>query len=496
MGLINALGEILISIVGGILQLFVELAELIGKKDHKQKATFGKKQKVTSYSKKASLYIGNDAIDPLIANNSAIIIGRTGAGKSAAVYKPSLLQTPAPKIEPEDAASFSFIVLDPAGELERDCGGYNHDKGYETDILSFSDAKKSTVSWNPIEGLSDSEVSRFAGEYIETALSTSKSNDLFWGISATRNLRLAINIVRLFPGYTNLYNARYIVQLMSANSEELDVLMSLPIVPEEVFSEYASIVGMGDKLKSSITATTLASLELFSDPEIAKITSTSTLDMEAYREKSKILFVQTPVMNQEHVAILNTMLFSRFFSYCMSAIPEDVQNSIAFMIDECSSLRMKSSLLPLAVSNLRKHRAFGVFGFQSLAQIREMYGNEHAQSITQNVGTKLFFPQQDLTTSDELSRILGRYDWKDDEGRMHTRNLLNPDEVSFLERKNGALLFSGNERGILLKNVRHWYKNRRLVNRSKIECPERDSVEANMPALLPIENIIKRHNHD
>ncbi|MCR9171548.1 MAG: type IV secretory system conjugative DNA transfer family protein [bacterium] len=493
MGFMNALGEIVVAIVGGILQLFVELASVIGKKDHSQKATFGDKKSVLSHSKSASVYIGDDAIDPMIAMNSSIILGRTGSGKSAMVYKPSLLQTPSPKIEEGDSASMSYVVLDPAGELERDTGGYNHEKGYHIDILSFSDAKKSTAAWNPIEGLSDSEVSRFATEYIETALKASKVNDPFWPISASRVTRLVINVVRLFPGYANLYNARYVVQLMSSNAEELDVLMSLPVVPEELFNEYASIVGMGDKLKTSVLATTLAALEIFSDPEIAKITSSSTLNMEAYREQSNILYVQTPVMDQEHAAILNTMLFSRFFSYCMSASPEDHQNSIAFLIDECSSLRMRPSLLPLAVSNLRKYRSFGVFGFQSAAQIRELYGQEHAQTILQNAGTKLFFPGQDLSTSEELSRLLGRYDWKDEEGRIHSRNLLNPDEISFLKKKNGALLFSGNERGIVLSNIRPWYKNRRLVKRSKIESKERDPVDAHMPSLLPITDIIKRH---
>ncbi|GAB5417046.1 MAG: hypothetical protein Crog4KO_19120 [Crocinitomicaceae bacterium] len=494
MGLINALGNIIVAIVGGTLQLFIELAELIGKKDHSQKATFGDKRKVTTYSKEASFYIGDDAIDPKIAMNSAILCGKTGVGKSATVFKNSLLQTPAPKIEEDDPRSMSYVVLDPAdGELEDDTGGFNHEVGYGIDIVNFSDASKSNVAFNPIEGLNDSEVSRFAGEYIETALSKSKSSDPFWNISATRTLRMAINILRLFPGYINLYNARYIVQLLSSNADELDVLLSLPIVPEDLFNEYASIVGMGDKLKSSVMATTLASLELFGDPEIAKMTSKSTLDMEEYRERSKILYIQTPVMDQEHVAILNSLLFSRFFSYCMSTRPEEHQNTIAFMIDECSSLRMKPSLLPLAVSNLRKYRGFGVFGFQSIAQIRELYGRDHAQTITQNAGTRLFFPGQDLPTSQELSSMLGRYDWKDGEGRQHSRNLLNPDEVSFLQNKDGALLFSGSERGILLKDIRPWYKNRRLVKRSKIESPERDPVDASMPLLLPIEDIIKRH---
>jgi type IV secretory pathway TraG/TraD family ATPase VirD4 len=491
--LLNALGEILTAILGGVLQFFVELAELIGKKNHDEKASFGSKKKVTTYSKSASFYIGDDAIDQHIAMNSAIVVGRTGASKSASIFKPSLLQTPAPKVEENDPASMSYVVLDPASELETDSAGWNEEQGYETEVINFSDSSKSSVTWNPLEGLSDSGVSRFASEYMETALRTSGNSDPFWSISSQRVFRCAINILRAFgKTYTNLYNARNIIQMMSGDSEKLDRLVSLQKVPSQVYEEYASIMGMGSKLLSSVLATTLASLEIFSDPEIAKVTSSSTLNMEEYRNKSKILYIQTRVMDQEHTAILNTLLFSAFFSFCMSSIPEENENTIAFMIDECSSLRMKPSLLPLACSNLRKHRSFGVFGFQSLSQIDQLYGKEHSRTITQNVGSKLFFPHQDLTTSQELSQMLGRYTYHDEEGRKHTRNLLTPDEVSFLEHKDGALLFSGRERGILLKKIRPYYKNRRLVKRSEIEIPEREFIDATMPALIPIDHILKQ----
>lgn len=494
MGLLNALGEILVTVVGGVFQLFVELADLIGKTDHREKASFGRKRKVITYSKKASFYIGSDAIDQHTAMNSAILTGRTGSSKSASVYKPILLQTPEPKVGNEDPASMSYIVLDPASELEQDSAGYNEERGYETDVINFSDSSKSSVSWNPLEGLTDSGVSRFASEYIETALRSSNTNDPFWGISSQRVLRLGINILRHFPDYLNSYNLRYIVQLMSSDSEELDMLVSLPLIKQSVFNEFASLQSMGQKLKSSVIATTLASLELFADPEIARVTSKTTLKMEEYRERSKILYIQTKVMDQEHTSVLNTMLFSKFFSFCMQSIPADTENTLMFAIDECSSLKMKPSLLPLAVSNLRKHRAFGVFGFQSLSQIEELYGKGHARTVTQNVGTKLFFPHQDLTTSEELCRMLGRYTYKDDQGRQHSRNLLNPDEVSFLEHKNGALLFSGRERGILLKSIRPYYKNRRLLKRSKIDLPERQTINSSLPALIPIMDIVEQYS--
>lgn len=493
MGLINAIGEIIAAIVGAILQLFVDGVDLIGKKNHDENASFGNKRKVVTYSKSASLYIGDDAIDPVITMTSAAIIGRTGASKSASVYKPTLLQTPKPKQEEGDPASMSYIVLDPARELERDTAGWNHEQGYLTETICFTDSKVSSVSWNPIEELTDSGVTRFTKEYIEIALKTdTTTSDPFWGISAQRTLRCAINILRAFGSrFTNLYNARYIVQLMSSESEELDKLVSLPKVSEEVFEEFASLKSMGEKLRGSVFATTLASLELFSDREIARVTSSTTLEMEEFRNRSKILFVQNKVMDQEYVSLLNTLLFTSFYNYAMSNIPDEGQNTLAFLFDEASSLRgMRPSLMSLASSNMRKHRSYFIAGYQSVNQMEDLYG-KHARTVLQNVGTKLFFPHQDMKMSEEISQMLGRYTYQSEEGQKVTRPLLTPDQVSFLEHKDGAILFCGRERGILLKSIRPYYKSWRLSRRSKRPVPEREYVDTGYPELIPIKQIIR-----
>ena len=492
-GLINAIGEIISAIVSGLFQGLIEIADAIGKKNHDKSATFGREKKVFSYSSGSSLYIGTRAINPKVALNSALIIGRTGSGKSTKVYKPSLLETPPPKIEPNHSASMSYVVLDPSGELERDTAGYNHGRGYLIETINFSDASASTVSWNPIAQLTHSGVNRFASEFIETSLRNSNSNDPFWGLSASRVIAFSIHLLRQFGEvYTNLYNVRYVVQSLSGDREKLDLLLSLPTISNDLFERYVSIVNMGSKLLSSVLATTLASLEIFEDPEVVKVTSSSSLNMVSLRELSTILYVQTPVMNQEYVSVLNTLLFSSFFSHCMSTIPDDQQNTVAFFIDECSSLRMKPSLLPLACSNLRKHRAYGVFGFQSIAQIEELYGRVNARTIRQNVGTTLYMPHQDLESSKEISEMLGSYTYMEKEAK-HERKLLTTDEVSFLKHQEGGILFSGSERGILLKNITPYYKHRKQRKRSQVVAPDLEHLESGMPPILPIDHIIKNN---
>lgn len=490
--LINALFEIISSILTGGFNAIIELINLIGKKDHDLIADYGKTKKIkASWFTPKSLYIGGLAISPSIALTSAVIVGKTGAGKSSKIFIPSLLNSPLPKLTKKDSASMSYIVLDPKGEIGDMTAGYNEKKGYQCEYLNFFESDKSTLTWNPLDGLSGTDINRFATEFVETSLRTKNSSDPFWAISASRVVEFSIELLQHFgKQYTNLYNVRYVVELLSGDRKELDELMTLESITEVLFNQYSSVVNMGDKLLGSVLATTLASLSIFKNPSIAKITAKTNFTFKTLREKSSIIYIQTSVMNQEYVSVLNSLFFSSLFRYTMSNLPKKRDNTLAYFIDECSSLRMKPSLIPLATSMLRGYKSYGVFGFQSLSQIEETMGSENMRTVLQNAGTKLFFPGQDNYSSQEISQLLGKYTYQTETGSKHHRELMTLDEVSFCS-PNGGILFSGNQRGIHLKKVKPYFKSFRLKSRANQPVQKRKPLNLNLPQLLPIKELIK-----
>lgn len=494
-GIIDVIGSLIAELAKGTLGVFGEIINSFLDKDHSLKAEFGKARNVL-HKKHTGIAIGNEAISLEQSLTGGLIIGKTGSGKTTKVYKQILYRTPRAKILESDFASFSYICLDPKGEIFRDCGASLVDKGYDIEIINFVDVSKSTHAWNPLAGLKDHEVNRFASEYIEATLKGSSSkSDPFWSISASRMLSFVIDLLRQFDTHVNLTNARYLLEILAGQPEKIDQLLSLEHIPDRLFDQYMALQNMGDKVLQSVLSTALASLQYFNDPNIVGTTSTSTLDMSSYRKKSKVLFVQNPPMAQEYVSGLNSLLFSAWFNSIMTELPEEGDkgdNTIVFLIDECPSLEgLKPSLIPTASSLLRQYNAYGVFGFQSFFQAERMLGKEGSKTLSQNVGSTLFLPGQDLETSKEISECLSRYSYTDQSGAEKTRPLLTHDQVTFLDgNPNGGILFSGQERGILLKNIVPFYKIPAFKKWSQKPIPELTYLQHSTTSLFPIDSIL------
>jgi type IV secretory pathway TraG/TraD family ATPase VirD4 len=324
-----------------------------------------------------------------------------------------------------------------------------------------------------------------------------KSSDPFWNLSATRILTWGTNTVRQFePIYHTLSNVLYVIQKLSGEQEEIDALMGMKTTSKWLYESYCSIVNMGENVLPSVLATVIASLQLFNDPNISATTSINTLDMTSYRTKPKILFIQNKIMNQEYVSGLNSLLFMAWFSETINSLPKEGEHTLVYLIDECSSLKMKKSILPLASSNLRKHNSYGIYGYQSFAQVEQMLGREGATTLKQNTGTIFYLPNQDLHTAQDISRQLGKYTYQDENGTFREPELLTSDQVSYLEKGIGGILFSGNQRGILLKNTLPFYKIKKYLKWSKESIEPLEKLKTEIIPVLPIQEIIQNKTNN
>lgn len=117
-----------------------------------------------------------------------------------------------------------------------------------------------------------------------------------------------------------------------------------------------------------------------------------------------------------------------------------------------------SGHLPRLIDALARGRKYGltvVAGIQSIAQLRDIYGQDQAQSILSNFGTWLILRQGDNETADYLSRHVGereaiRADRSEgDDGkqsqnfRSHIDRLLLPSELQRLPDRQGYISLPG-----------------------------------------------------
>lgn len=387
---------------------------------------------------------------------NSIIIGGTGTGKSSVVLIPSIYSTLG-----------SFVIHDPSGELFTKTAGYLKQKGYEIKVLNFANPEKSS-NYNPLErAKSSSEIQKVSTMLVENALG-SKSKDPFWTIQSTSLLFMLITILkRQESELTNLYNVRQLLNKLGGDPEYVDNLFS-KYADDALFGEYKSFIAYDQKVVSGVIATCKAALQIFNDEAVAQVTNYDNMNFEDFRNKPTALFIQNSVADQKYYSVLTSIYFEQFFAYILSRFPKENESDIFLLIDEASSLYFPT--LPLAVANVRKHRAGIMLLIQDFSQIVHSYGKENAEGIKSNCFAKMYFTGTSLETSKELEQTLGKFQYHDDKKNKVVRSLMTNDEIRTM-KENMAILICGHHKPIMAR-LKPYYKRLKYRQYSMIESPE------------------------
>jgi type IV secretory pathway TraG/TraD family ATPase VirD4 len=252
-----------------------------------------------------------------------------------------------------------------------------------------------------------------------------------------------------------LYNVLCLINDFSGSPEKVDKLF-VAAKDDDLLSDYKSFVSYDSKMLMSFVATVRTALSVFADPHIVQITSSDTIDFENFRKEKTVLYINNNVNDMKYYSVLSSIFFEQFFASVMSRLPEQTDLPIFFLLDEASSLFL--SILPTAISNIRKHNAGILQIYQSQSQLFDLYGIPQGRNIVANSYSKVYMSGQPLETARELELILGKYEYKDDENNKRTRQLLTMDEIRILKE---AIILCGNLPPIKAK-MTPYYEQREL----------------------------------
>jgi len=399
---------------------------------------------------------------------NALIIGGTGTGKTSVVLIPSLY-----------SMTESFVIHDPSGELYMKSAGYLKEKGFEIKVLNFAKPQNSS-GYNPlIRANGSSEIQKVASLLVETSLG-GKTKDPFWNTQATALLTMLITILKKQdPEFQNLYNVRQLLNNLGGNPESIDDLFT-EYADDALFAEYKSFISFDEKVVSGVIATCKAALQIFNDEYVAKVTSFDNIDFMNLREKPTALYIQNSIADQKYYSVLTSLFFEQFFAFLLGRFPKDHEKDIFLLIDEASSLNLPT--LPLAVANVRKHRAGIMLLLQDFNQLVHNFGKYDADGIKSNCFAKMYFTGASLETTKELEQTLGKYQYEDEKKGTVVRSLMTNDEIRTM-KVNRALLVCGHHPPILAR-LRPYYKNSLYRQYSKIEAPAIENGE--LALVLPV----------
>jgi type IV secretion system protein VirD4 len=431
--IINALFGIVFSliesIVSGIFNIVVE--GFSAKRNDSYNATFIDTNKVLSKHEKGFCLTGQASISIKDSYSNCLIFGGSGSGKSSRVLIPSLLKM---------MGSSTIVVHDPSGELfEKTSGAFSAHK-YSVKVLNYSNPTYSE-NYNPLERVKTiSDIKKIAKLLIHASLGGGKSADPFWNASAESMLSVFIRYVLFHTEkeHHTLFNVLTLINAFSGTPQKVDKLF-VQTQDDALLADYKAFVAYDSKMLMSIVATVRTALSIFSDPEVAQVTSTDSLDFTSFRNEKTILYINNNVNSMKYYSVLSSIFFEQFFGSVLNSLPQNDTLPIFFLLDEASSLYLQ--ILPTAISNIRKYNSGVMLVFQSQSQLLDLYGMQQGRNIIANAYSRVYMSGQPLETARELESILGKYEYLDDENNRRTRQLLTMDEIRLLKE---SIILIGN----------------------------------------------------
>ncbi|MDB5227419.1 MAG: hypothetical protein JWN78_1612 [Bacteroidota bacterium] len=403
-------------------------------RDHSYKSEFIEVDKFLSKSNDGFCLDGKRCLE--IQKPHALVIAGSGVGKTSSIVIPSILKS-----------NNSMILNDPSGELLLHTGHNLKERGYDVIVINLSNSLISR-SWNPMHRIKDkSDANKIAGMLVRATLGEGK--DPFWNISATAIISLVIQIqIHQKEKYRTFVNTLHLLQQFSFNPKVLDALI-IHTNNQQIINEYKNFISYDTKLRTSIIATAISALQIFSDPEVSKITAIDTLGIEDLRKGKRAIFIQCNSTDSNYYSVLISIFFEQMCKLLMSKLPEggDSDRYVQFVLDEFPVLHLPS--ISSILSTSRKYLANVMLLCQDYAQVEQLYGANDAQTIRNNCIAKLYMTGLSYGVTKDLSQELGRFEYTTDTGNS-VRELLTADEVRTMSADEAILLY-GNAQPMKLK---------------------------------------------
>lgn len=397
-------------------------------------------------------------------NLNTLVIGGSGAGKTRFYCKPNLMQ----------ADRISYVVLDPKGELLRDCGWLLREKGYEIRVLDLIDMERSHC-YNPFVYLrTDNDVQRLVTNLFKsTTPKGSQTNDPFWD-TAAQMLLLALIFYLKYEAPEEEQNFSMVMEMLRAG--EVDEENDQPSPLDNLFYDlertdpdhialkyYRSYHSGAAKTLKSIQITLAARLEKFNLESMRKMTITDELDLPSLGEKKCALFAIIPDNDTSFnflVSILYTQLFQQLFECADKKYGGTLPVPVHFLMDEFANVSLPDDFDKI-LSVMRSRCVFVSIILQNLAQLKALFEKQW-ESIVGNCDEFVYLGGNEQATHKYVSELLGKETidtntYGRSSGRSGNwstnyqqtgRELMTPDEVRMLDNRF-AILFIRGERPVL-----------------------------------------------
>lgn len=391
------------------------------------------------------------------------VIATTGAGKTASFILPNILSQ-------NDG---SMVLTDPSGTLYERTSGDLASRGYRVRQLNPLDLA-SSIGYNPLSmATTFPEMQEVAHILVRTATQGAKV-DPFWLQGAEEIIGILIKCLKNHVDadrYANLANLQYLLQGFG-DGHGLTPFVAANAPDDATYHAFKGFIAQSDKTMQGLLSQAKASLSMLADPDIARLTATSTFDFSALRREKTALFLVFPQNRVSYYALLANLFYTQLFHYCLDdRLYRPDSLPIYFLLDEFGHLTIPD--FPSVITTTRQRKISLSIVLQSVSQLEERYGRQGAHTILNGgVASRLFFSGMDIDTATELARTIGdvHMEHMDARGniRVERQALMTPPALRAMPDNQVLYLFA-NKRPTLL-TVTPYFESRDFLRRSKTEA--------------------------
>lgn len=401
---------------------------------------------------------------------NTLIIGTTRSGKSRREYLPSIYLLA--------NSGESMFFSDPKGELFIYTYPYLKEKGYKVYALDFESPEKG-IKYNYlkyiIKAVNENNINKAiqkTWDLVSIFVPEPKNTEPLWSNGEAAVIASAILYICLEAPdekYKNLTNVYYFLREMCKADGKgkmpiTKIMDSLPVThPARSIFGVAEIAP--ERTRGSFFTSTLATLRLFADTNIADMTSTesdSEIDIVNELATEKVaIFCIAPDEKTTYYPLIKALVDQTYMELVSVAKEHGgrLPKRVNMLLDEFGNFPQINSFQTKLTVCLGRGIRF-ILAVQGIAQLNDVYGDKVAKIITSNCHDWIYLLTSDPETSEMISKKTGTYTVQtksvssstsnksnvnySSSAQVTKRNLLTPDEVERLDMPY-SLVFKARE---------------------------------------------------
>ena len=430
-------------------------------------------------------------------NGNILVIGGSGAGKSASFVIPNALQLLG-----------SYVFTDPKGELYDKTAGMFEKKGYDVHVINLVDPRYSD-GYNPLAHIRGTlDVDTIAKIISNKEGGDRKSSDPFWDQTSEALLKAVIYYILLNRPKEehSLASCLALVRLGGENDGEdlRDLFMQLPF-DNPARKAFETIRLGSEKTFSNILVSLAAKLEAFDSEEIAAMTSTNTIEFEELIKRRSVLYFITPATNDTYNFLMNiffSQMLDRLYDYA-DTMGGSLPTPLFLILDEFANIG-RIPRFEQILSTCRSYRINISIILQSIDQLIAIYDEKVTENIMANCSTHLFLGSNAQKTLETFSKQLGEktisrdsvskstdkdsnFSGRNYSDQIMARALMTPDELRRMDSNTCIILLQAMkpikaQKYFYFSMHPLWEEAKKLIkNHREIEAPKRGEFRITNP---------------